>query len=444
MALRVLLADESTTIKKVIQLTLQDFAVDVKAVHVGVDVLDVARSFEPEIIFVDVLLQKKTGYDVVRELKNDAKLKNVPVILMWSSFMELDDKLATECGADARLEKPFDAETLRQIVLQKVPKTHSQRLAHFLQFPPTIAEGLKKEEALKQATNAKGTPVTQDSQLKSPPPPPPVPSFEIPSTNPKIPVTVDLEIDLHDSPAAPRAPTRIAKEIPQPPPASSGTRVTRVIDDGEGDPISSWDMDSFDDVENFADKKEAGEEAEPFQELNLTGMTTTSSKRTKAPPAIEAWSHQDLSKFKLDIPNDGSHEGLVIDEEAGNEIEVPSEPTAENEDSEADQFRQTSRVSLGNIGRPFDNDENEIPMPIEPLEEEPSLVTDTEELDTVARLELEQQPIQQISAEHLEAIIRAQSREVIESVVRRIVPELATEMIRAEIARLMGEQDSEL
>ena len=44
MALRVLLADESSTIKKVFQLALQDFAVDVRPVNIGVDVLKVVKS----------------------------------------------------------------------------------------------------------------------------------------------------------------------------------------------------------------------------------------------------------------------------------------------------------------------------------------------------------------------------------------------------------------
>ena len=94
MALRVLLADESSTIKKVFQLALQDFAVDVRPVNVGVDVVPVALNFKPDIIFADVLLQKKSGYDVCAEVKQHPTLKNVPVILMWSGFMELDeDKL---------------------------------------------------------------------------------------------------------------------------------------------------------------------------------------------------------------------------------------------------------------------------------------------------------------------------------------------------------------
>lgn len=165
MALRVLLADESVTIKKVIQLALQDFAVEVKAVPVGLDVLEVSKSFQPDLVFADILLQKRSGYDVCRDLKKDAQTAAIPVILMWSSFMELDAKQVDACGADGRLEKPFEVEMLRKLVLDLVPRTRSQRLATFLEYPATIAAPLKAEvdaeKAQRQAAAAAMPPPTQ-------------------------------------------------------------------------------------------------------------------------------------------------------------------------------------------------------------------------------------------------------------------------------------------
>lgn len=134
MALRVLLADNSETIKKVIQLTLQDFQIDLRVVTLGVDVLDVALQFKPDIIFVDILLQKKSGYEVSKELKNNVQLKNTPVILMWSGFMEFDEPKAKESLADARLEKPFDADTLKNLVTKLVKKP-AANVESFLDFP---------------------------------------------------------------------------------------------------------------------------------------------------------------------------------------------------------------------------------------------------------------------------------------------------------------------
>ncbi len=155
MALRVLLADESSTIKKVMQLALQDFAVEVKAVPIGLDVLQVARSFNPDIVFVDVLLAKKNGYEVSAELKADSMLKKTPIVLMWSGFMELDEAKATASKIDRRLEKPFDAETLRALVKDLVPPMGTNAIADFLSFPdmPEMVEEVK-EEARQAAAKA--------------------------------------------------------------------------------------------------------------------------------------------------------------------------------------------------------------------------------------------------------------------------------------------------
>jgi FOG: CheY-like receiver len=135
MALRVLLADESSTIKKVMMLALSDFGVEVKSVPVGLDVLAVTKTFKPDIVFADVLLTKRNGYEVSGDLKNDPETTNIPVVLMWSGFMEIDEAKAQDSRADRRLEKPFDADHLRNIVQDLVIKTKSNPVSSYLNFP---------------------------------------------------------------------------------------------------------------------------------------------------------------------------------------------------------------------------------------------------------------------------------------------------------------------
>ncbi len=143
MALRVLLADESVTIKKVFQVALQDFGVEVTPVTIGSDVVAVAERVHPDIVFVDVLLQKKNGYDVCRDLKKTPSLAATPVVLIWSGFMELDQQKYRTSGANDHLEKPFDAQKLRSIITDLVPKTKTQPVAPFVTLPklPEFDEG---------------------------------------------------------------------------------------------------------------------------------------------------------------------------------------------------------------------------------------------------------------------------------------------------------------
>lgn len=136
MALRVLLADESTTIKKAIQMALSEYGVDIKSVPSGLDVLSVAHTFQPDIVLADVLLTKKNGYQVCQELKTDPITRNIPVILMWSSFMQIDQAQADKVKSDAVLEKPFDTAGIKQLIERFVPKTNRFPLKGLLTHPP--------------------------------------------------------------------------------------------------------------------------------------------------------------------------------------------------------------------------------------------------------------------------------------------------------------------
>ncbi len=147
MSLRVLLADESDTIKKVFQLALQDLNIEIKTVQSGLDVVNVAQSFRPQIIFADVLLQKKNGYEMCLEIKQTSALSSIPVILMWSSFMELDQEQFKKSQAEDQLEKPFDADLLRNLVKKYVPTAASNPISQFLKFPKSIKQTLDVKNA---------------------------------------------------------------------------------------------------------------------------------------------------------------------------------------------------------------------------------------------------------------------------------------------------------
>ena len=162
MSLRVLIADKSTSIDRVFRLGLQDLGAGVKSVQNGLDVLPMAESYQPHIIFADILLQKKNGYEISKELNQNQKTKHIPVVLMWSPFMELDQKEYQNCGAKAELEKPFEIEVMLQTLNSLVkesqgqsvsessefPDVQDQNISEFLDFPEKIKTNfIQKEES---------------------------------------------------------------------------------------------------------------------------------------------------------------------------------------------------------------------------------------------------------------------------------------------------------
>ncbi len=140
MSLRILLADKSTSIDRVFRLGLQNFGAEIKSVQSGLDVLPVTESYQPHIVFADILLQKKNGYEVCKELNRNQKTRHIPVVLMWSSFMELDPKEYQNCGAKAELEKPFEIEDLRQVVNFLIKENQGQNVSEPLDFPKNIKD----------------------------------------------------------------------------------------------------------------------------------------------------------------------------------------------------------------------------------------------------------------------------------------------------------------
>ena len=148
MPLRILLADESTTIKKAFSLALSDLGAEIKSVPSGLDVMTVAIDFRPQLIFADVLLTKKSGYEVCREITASIETKHIPVILMWSNFMEFNTSLATQAGYADKLEKPFDTAALRKLVTKYYKETESHPLKGLLDFPalPEFTEDHSSDE----------------------------------------------------------------------------------------------------------------------------------------------------------------------------------------------------------------------------------------------------------------------------------------------------------
>lgn len=348
MALRVLLADESSTIKKVMQLALSDFAVEVKAVPVGLDVLSVAKSFKPDIVFADVLLTKRSGYEVCLDLKNDSATQNIPVVLMWSGFMEIDEVKASECRADRRLEKPFDADHLRSIVNDLVQKTKSNPISQFVTFPemPEFEEGTKDSAA--QNANIYAIPEDKEDGFIN---------------------------------------------IPE-------------LDEVETHPL---------DV--------------PGEEFSAVPLTATPKSEEEQDEG--GWAHQDLTKFKIQLPesdpNDFAAKFVIPqDEELDNaHIEVAGdfeEISFDKPEAKAEALvRETTRTVKDQMMQTLQKGSA------------PKAATPNAQPNTQSKVDLD--------PNMMEKIVREEAREMIESICWKVIPEIAERVIREEINKVLKETE---
>lgn len=106
---KLLLADDSLTIQKVVELTFADEGVDVLCVNNGRDAIEKIEDFAPDVVLTDVFMPQVNGYEVCEYIKQNESLKHVPVMLLVGSFEPFDEAEARRVGADDTLTKPFQS-----------------------------------------------------------------------------------------------------------------------------------------------------------------------------------------------------------------------------------------------------------------------------------------------------------------------------------------------
>jgi len=111
---KLLLADDSITIQKVVALTFADEGVEVVTVSDGHEAIEQLQGITPDIVLADVFMPEVNGYEVCRYIKQNAKLKHIPVMLLVGSFEPFDEAEARRVGADDILTKPF--QSIRRLI----------------------------------------------------------------------------------------------------------------------------------------------------------------------------------------------------------------------------------------------------------------------------------------------------------------------------------------
>jgi CheY-like chemotaxis protein len=109
---RVLLADDSITMQKVVELVLSGEGFDVISVANGEEALAAIRESHPDIVIADIEMPVLNGYQLSEKIKADPATRSIPVILLASAFDTLDEELTAASGADDTLVKPFESEDL--------------------------------------------------------------------------------------------------------------------------------------------------------------------------------------------------------------------------------------------------------------------------------------------------------------------------------------------
>lgn len=112
----VLVADDEADILALVTFRLEQAGFRVAEAKDGDAALKLAKELRPDLAVLDVMMPKRSGYEVVQRIREDEETKAMPIILLTARVQEADVERGFEVGADDYLKKPFSPQELRSRV----------------------------------------------------------------------------------------------------------------------------------------------------------------------------------------------------------------------------------------------------------------------------------------------------------------------------------------
>ena len=112
MSIKILLADDSITIQKVVGIIFGGEEYSLTVVDNGKAAVEKARELNPDVLLIDALMPGMSGYEVCEAVRATPSLSTKPILLLTGSFEPFDEDKAKSCGADDFLAKPFESQQI--------------------------------------------------------------------------------------------------------------------------------------------------------------------------------------------------------------------------------------------------------------------------------------------------------------------------------------------
>ena len=112
MAKRVLIADDEPNIVISLEFLMGQVGYQTRVATNGQEALDLAASFRPDLVLLDIMLPAKSGYEVCQRLKSEPATRDIKVIIVSAKGRDVEVAKALELGADAFIAKPFSTRAL--------------------------------------------------------------------------------------------------------------------------------------------------------------------------------------------------------------------------------------------------------------------------------------------------------------------------------------------
>jgi twitching motility two-component system response regulator PilG len=126
----VLIVDDSPTVRKIVQLTLQREGINVIAASDGLAALAAVADYQPDLILLDIMLPHMDGYSICQVIRKNPDYQHTPIIMLSGRDGLFDKMRGRLAGSSEYLTKPFDSRELVQAVqrhLESAPRRQRNR-----------------------------------------------------------------------------------------------------------------------------------------------------------------------------------------------------------------------------------------------------------------------------------------------------------------------------
>jgi DNA-binding response OmpR family regulator len=117
---RILIVDDEPDIVETLAFRLEQEGYAVITAGDGLEGLEKARNESPDLIVLDVMMPKLDGFQVARLLKFDEQYQHIPIVMLTAKTQEQDEATGIKTGADDYVKKPFDSQTLMDVIRKRL------------------------------------------------------------------------------------------------------------------------------------------------------------------------------------------------------------------------------------------------------------------------------------------------------------------------------------
>lgn len=118
---KILLADDSPTIQRLVKQTFAEGEFEIISVSNGDAAIKKFEEIRPSVVLADIYMPGKNGYEVCEYVRKHPTLGRTPVVLLVGAFDAFDEESATNSGATSNITKPFEPSALIDLVTSILP-----------------------------------------------------------------------------------------------------------------------------------------------------------------------------------------------------------------------------------------------------------------------------------------------------------------------------------